>query len=339
MARPFISFVLPVLNAELFLPACLSSIRAQDYPRDRYEILVAEGGSTDGTRRIAEQHDCVIVEADGLLAEAGKQLAFQCAQGDYIAMLDADNEIAATDWLSQAVDALARYPDTLGFESYYLKHASHTHLNRYLTALLLISDPIARSLAGRLRLLRRDHDGVELYELPADGSYPTGANGFLFRSELLEQLKDMPSYHEAAFFPSLIRQGYRQLVKRQGCGVYHHYVSGWGDYLRKRRRAMMVYMLRKEEFSGTWDGAGVGPRKLLTVLYHATLIGPAIEGVVRALATGDADWLLHPIASLVSTIGNTWAVLQYRSLNSSEKRVRTAVQLHRHHKGKTDKEK
>ena len=43
---------MPCLNEERFIEACLESVRRQDYPPDRYEILVADGGSTDRTRAI-----------------------------------------------------------------------------------------------------------------------------------------------------------------------------------------------------------------------------------------------------------------------------------------------
>jgi len=322
-----VSFVLPVLDAEQILPACLSSIRKQDYPAERYEILLADGGSTDQTLNIASRYQCTIIDAKGLMGEAAKQKAFSRATGKYIAMIDADNEIAESTWLKRAVSALEQHPKALGFESYYLKHPRHTRLNRYLTALLQISDPCARAMTGRVKLLSRNSDGVEVLELPANGSYPTGANGFIFRRELLNRLRDMGPYHEAAFFPSLMRSGIRNLVKIRGCGIYHHYVTGWNDYLKKRRRAMIVYMLRKEEISQTWDQEGIHLRKLWGMLYAASIIGPAMEGIRRAITERDSDWLLHPAAAAVSTIGNIWGVLDYRRLGSSEKRRRMTVKL------------
>ncbi|MCC6652470.1 MAG: glycosyltransferase, partial [Candidatus Eisenbacteria bacterium] len=43
---PFVSIVMPCRNESAYLDDCLKSILAQDYPRDRIEILVAEGEST-----------------------------------------------------------------------------------------------------------------------------------------------------------------------------------------------------------------------------------------------------------------------------------------------------
>lgn len=330
-STPRISFVIPTLNTERILPACLGSIRRQDYPQDACELLVADGGSTDHTRAIAAEHQAIVLDNVQRRAEPGKQLAFTRATGDYIAFLDADNEIASPDWLRRAVAALDTHPEALGFESYYLKRAGDSALNHYVTALLQVSsDPLVRTLSRRPRLLREHLDGVQVFELPADGSYPTGANGFLFRRELLATLPAGQTFHEATFFPNLIRGGRRTLLKIRGCGVYHDYVSSWADYLAKRRYTMVNYLLRKEEHSSTWDSGGGKSRRLWAMAYHGTLVGPALEGILRAIATRDPEWLLHPAASLVSGIGNLLGVLDYRRAGTRGKSVDASVSLHQH---------
>ncbi|MCH9651252.1 MAG: glycosyltransferase family 2 protein [Deltaproteobacteria bacterium] len=332
MPEPIVSFIIPTLNASAHLPACLTSIRNQSLPTEDVEILVADGGSTDGTRDLAVSFGARVLDNELKLAEAGKELAFREARGEFLALLDADNEIDSPHWLSTALRGLHRYPEALGFESYYLPHPSDSRLNHYLTALLQISDPYARSLAEPLEALKRDDDGVELFRLPASGGYPTGANGFVFHRRRLQEIESDIGYHEASFFPALMRAGRTHLVKAEGCGIYHHYVSGWSDYLAKRRYAMIIYMLRKQETPDTWDGRGIGWRKWRALAYHGTFLGPAIEGAARAIHHGDGNWLLHPIASAVSTVGNIAGICQYWLLGSQERRRRQAVLLHRHPK-------
>lgn len=328
MRAPSVSFILPVLNAANLLPTCLESIRRLDYPADRYEILVADGGSTDGTLDVVRRYGATLVDATGLLAEAAKHRAFSRATGDYLAMVDADNEIAGPAWLRQATDALEKHPDALGFESYYLKHPADSHLNRYMTGLLQISDPLARTLSGRLTRLSSDADGVECFALPPDGSYPTGANGFLFRRDLLARLEGKP-YHEATFFPSLIREGRTQLIKRRGCGVYHHYVTGWRDLYRKKQRTAIHYLLRQAEVPESWDRDTPRARLWLGVLYHGTFIGPLAEGIVCACRQRDPEWLLHPFASLTCTLGNAVGMLKVRTSASREESARRSMELQR----------
>ena len=52
----FISIIIPTYNRANLLPLTLDSFLAQDYPRDRYEIIVADNNSTDTTREVAARY-------------------------------------------------------------------------------------------------------------------------------------------------------------------------------------------------------------------------------------------------------------------------------------------
>ena len=52
--NPLISVIIPVYNAEQFLPACLDSVLHQDYPS--FEILVIDDGSTDGSAALIDRY-------------------------------------------------------------------------------------------------------------------------------------------------------------------------------------------------------------------------------------------------------------------------------------------
>jgi cellulose synthase/poly-beta-1,6-N-acetylglucosamine synthase-like glycosyltransferase len=49
---PFVTLAVPSYQEEHYIEACLRGLLAQDYPADRMEILIADGGSTDRTREI-----------------------------------------------------------------------------------------------------------------------------------------------------------------------------------------------------------------------------------------------------------------------------------------------
>ena len=50
---PRVSFIMPTLNVEALLDNGLSSITRQTYPRDRYEILLADAHSANRSVFIA----------------------------------------------------------------------------------------------------------------------------------------------------------------------------------------------------------------------------------------------------------------------------------------------
>lgn len=111
-ALPFVTIAMPCLNEEVHIEACIRSVEAQDYPRDRMEILVADGGSTDRTREILAhlaEHDprIVVIENPARIQAAGMNEIIRRSKGDVIVRMDVHCEYAA-DYVSKAIEALER---------------------------------------------------------------------------------------------------------------------------------------------------------------------------------------------------------------------------------------
>jgi succinoglycan biosynthesis protein ExoA len=53
-SHPLVSIVIPTMNESSYLGTAFESLRAQTYPQDRLEILVVDGGSSDGTVAFVE---------------------------------------------------------------------------------------------------------------------------------------------------------------------------------------------------------------------------------------------------------------------------------------------
>ncbi|MDI6703992.1 MAG: glycosyltransferase [bacterium] len=50
-----VSVIIPTYNRKSILKSCLEALVNQDYPKDRYEIIVVDDGSTDGTQEMIEK--------------------------------------------------------------------------------------------------------------------------------------------------------------------------------------------------------------------------------------------------------------------------------------------
>jgi len=53
---PLISILIPCRNEKKYIRGCLNSILQQDYPKEKMEVLVMDGISEDGTRKIIEDY-------------------------------------------------------------------------------------------------------------------------------------------------------------------------------------------------------------------------------------------------------------------------------------------
>ena len=83
---PRISIIVPTLNEGNYLPVLIESIEAQDF--DSYEVIVADAGSTDGTREYATEHGCRVVE--GGMPARGRNAGAAEARGEFLFFLDSD---------------------------------------------------------------------------------------------------------------------------------------------------------------------------------------------------------------------------------------------------------
>src|SRR5262249_24228228 len=110
---PFLSVIVPVRNEARCIASTLEQLLEQDYPAARFEILVADGCSTDEPRQIvgtiAARHPNVrLIETPGMLSSAGRSAAARAAKGDIILLIDGHCEIRNPRYLSEVASAFER---------------------------------------------------------------------------------------------------------------------------------------------------------------------------------------------------------------------------------------
>ncbi len=110
MAHPFVTVAVPCLDEEEHIESFLQAVHAQDWPRDRLEILVADGMSLDATREILMRHAAAdpriqLIDNTGRIAAAGLNECIRRAKGDVIVRMDV-RATYAPDFVTRCVEAL-----------------------------------------------------------------------------------------------------------------------------------------------------------------------------------------------------------------------------------------
>ncbi len=110
---PFISVVVPVRNEEACIAGVLGQLLSQNYDPERFEVLVADGGSTDATpdvvRRLERDHrNLRLLDNPGRLSSAGRNAGIRAARGDVVVIVDGHCELDGPDHLAKLADAFAR---------------------------------------------------------------------------------------------------------------------------------------------------------------------------------------------------------------------------------------
>jgi cellulose synthase/poly-beta-1,6-N-acetylglucosamine synthase-like glycosyltransferase len=107
---PFVSVIVPHFQDLAGLELCLAALEFQTYPRDRFEVVVADNNSPvglDAVRAVTrDRASLVLVAQKG--AGPARNGAVEASCGDVLAFIDSDC-VAETNWLSEGVKALGHY--------------------------------------------------------------------------------------------------------------------------------------------------------------------------------------------------------------------------------------
>lgn len=86
----FVSVIVPARDAATTLPDCLLALRAQSYPRDRYEVIVVDDGSVDPTPRLASRYGARVLTIPPSGPAAARNRGVEEARGNLLLFTDAD---------------------------------------------------------------------------------------------------------------------------------------------------------------------------------------------------------------------------------------------------------
>jgi cellulose synthase/poly-beta-1,6-N-acetylglucosamine synthase-like glycosyltransferase len=108
-ALPTVSLIVPAKDEELVIQRCLNGILNIDYPKDKLDVIVVDGNSTDNTDKICQEFTQKHPNLFKIMNESGSKgkpaalnLALSCAKGEIVGVFDADS-LPEKDVLRRAV--------------------------------------------------------------------------------------------------------------------------------------------------------------------------------------------------------------------------------------------
>jgi glycosyltransferase involved in cell wall biosynthesis len=113
-----VSIIVPTLNEEDYIEACLSSVLSQDTEYD-FEVIVSDGTSEDTTQEIAREFtDKIIVSAERGTSIQRNQGA-KAALSEHLLFVDADT-LLMPDYVERAHSKFLKNKDLLAFSSSFI---------------------------------------------------------------------------------------------------------------------------------------------------------------------------------------------------------------------------
>jgi glycosyltransferase involved in cell wall biosynthesis len=162
---PRLSVVIPTMNEETLLPNLFASIKMQTRQPD--EIIIADAGSTDKTKEIAEKFGAKIVQ--GGLPGPGRNAGAAAAEGEILCFLDADVvllddhffEKALAEFEERHLDIATADLTLVETDKNFADEFGHIAYNKYVR---LLKDVHPHTIGGFMLVRRELHEKINGFD-------------------------------------------------------------------------------------------------------------------------------------------------------------------------------
>jgi succinoglycan biosynthesis protein ExoA len=292
-STPRVSVVLPCRNEIGYIEPCLESILKQEPPEGGFEILVADGISSDGTREyldtVAVMHPQVrIINNPGRIVSTGLNEAIRAARGEIIIRMDAHTTFAP-DYIKQCVATLEEtQADNVGGPA---RTIAHTYTQRAISA--AYHSPFAVG-------------GARFHNVNYEGYLDTVTYG-CWRKNLFEQV----GYFDEEFVRNQDDEHNLRIVRWGGKIWQSPKIRSWYHV-----RGSCSALFRQYMQYGYWKVLVIRKHRLPASIRH--LVPGAFVAGCFALAVAGAVWL-PAFLLLAATLGLYCIVLALASLVTAAK--------------------
>jgi glycosyltransferase involved in cell wall biosynthesis len=300
-----VSIIIPTLNSEKVILKCLNSINSQSYKN--FEILIADGGSSDATIKIARKYHCRILFNNLKTAEAGKAIGLKNARGEYIAFIDSDNILPDRYWLH---NMLIPFSDLkiVGSEPLKFTYRKNSGFIERYSALLGANDPYAyingnydrySTLSKKWTNLSLDTVDKKKYlkvKIDDNQYIPTiGANGTIFRKNFLNSFFKGDYLFDIDILAMAKKPLYFAKVKTS---IIHSFCeSSITKFIKKQQRRSNDYYQYKKFRQYHWPYSG---KTLYFTLYSLLIVPALIDSIKGFMYIPDFAWFFHPTACFLT---------------------------------------
>lgn len=301
---PKVSFLLLTLNDEKGVKKCLESVKKQNYPKDKVEIIVIDNGSSDNSAQVAKDYtNKVTVNHEN--AYKNRANGMRMATGEFVfMMLEQDIELRSKNFVQDMIKPLIEDKNLVASFTRDYPRKDQSWITRFLSYHPIQADPLFDFLTPSLEstlIEKRKGYFVSKFIL---AEIPMATHMFfrvssLKKTSVWTQEKDFD--HDTIV--KLVKAGYTLLAYVPSAGTYHNHAKNFRQFLSKRIRNLERHFFPL--YSTTQFNYVNGKRDFLKLFYwviYANLIIPAtLKGIWKTIKYGDWVLLTEPFVTIVLT--------------------------------------
>ncbi|OGM02429.1 hypothetical protein A2115_03130 [Candidatus Woesebacteria bacterium GWA1_41_8] len=327
MNDPLVSIIIATLNSERTLVRTLESIKRQTLSKNKFEVIVVDGGSEDRTLPIARKYKCRIILNTMVEPLSAKYLGFMKAKGRYLLGLDSDEAFRNNKSLEIRLGIFHSDKRVKSLHSSgYITPAGSAPINYYVNE---FGDPFSffiyrltkdyrfftETLKRRYKVVFENDDYFLVKTSPRSGRGPLmeilAAAGMVDKNFVRMKFKKLVPVKELILphlhLHLLSVNPYIAVLKKDP--LYHYSAENFKKYLYKLewRVKNNIYFggtigsagfLKREEFEGNINRA----KKFFFIPYSLSLIFPLIDALWLCLTRRNTAYLIHVPLSVITSL-------------------------------------
>ncbi len=239
---PLISIIVPVKNSARTVRDLMDSLMKLDYDRGKLEIIVVDGRSSDGTRKIVSDYPVLLVDEEGRGLNAARNTGIRWSTGQIIAYTDGDC-VVPPDW-AHAIVKNFRDPSVSFVGGLVRGYDPEGFLSNYMDETFFNAKPVFR--------WRREETNLSLLNFPA------GCN-MAFKRSALDKVNYFDERIDHGFddldpVEKLCSRGFK-IVLDPEVSVYHQHRTSLREMLKQhfkygRGGTLLIIAKRASKLAG-----------------------------------------------------------------------------------------
>ncbi|MBI2085892.1 glycosyltransferase [Candidatus Daviesbacteria bacterium] len=332
MNYPLLSIVIVTRNSEKTLPMVLKSIKKQNFPKKKLEVLIIDGMSTDKTREIVKEFRFRLIDNPELGFVPGKHLGYLISKGEYLMYLDSDEEIENPDSLKNKISVFLsnkkikavtgngyKNPKNFPWISHYLNEFGDP-FSYFIYSSTLNHEFFLKELSGKYSVMD-ENNNFSVFDFSKYESLPLlefvemgGIIDLNYFKKTFPQIKKDPTL--IAHFLNLLAKKRALIAITKNDPIIHYSVDSIKKYLNKiswriRNNIYNKQTLALSGFEGREQLKSNSYKRYLFIPYSLSIIFPLIDAVYLSLTRRDLIFLMHPFLCIYTT----FLIMYYYLLN------------------------